>query len=96
MSKTNWGTFCEKIRKKIKGPVLKALRHAIKLVGADPDLQTSAIGTALHLAAEQNKPDVVRVLVGRRANQTIKRNNGETARENAIRLGNTECAALLQ
>ena len=29
LSKTNLETFCEKIRKNIKGPVLKALRHLI-------------------------------------------------------------------
>ena len=30
LSKTKMGTFCKKIRKKIKGPVLKALRHALR------------------------------------------------------------------
>ena len=32
LGKTKWGTLPEKIRKKIKGPVLKAFRHGIKLI----------------------------------------------------------------
>ena len=32
LSKTNLGTLCEKIRKTIKGPVLKAFRHFIYIV----------------------------------------------------------------
>ena len=32
LGKTKWGTLPEKMRKQIKGPVLKAFRHTIKLV----------------------------------------------------------------
>ena len=32
LSKTKLGTFCEKIRKNIKGPALKTLRHGIELI----------------------------------------------------------------
>ena len=32
LSKTKWGTLCEKIRENIKGPALKTFRHGIKLI----------------------------------------------------------------
>ena len=35
LSKTNWGTLGQKMRKKLKGPDLKALRHNIKLIAIE-------------------------------------------------------------
>ena len=62
--------------------------------GAQLDLQDCG-GTALWWAAYGNQPAVVRFLVGRGADQTI-RGDGRTPREVAVQKGNTECAALLQ
>ena len=65
--------------------------------GAQLDLLDSCGCTALWWAAGRNHPAVVRLLVGRGADQTIRGGwNGETPREVAVQKGNTECAALLR
>ena len=75
--------------------------------GALLDLQDGAGRTALWYAAYSNHlamwwaayrkhPAVVRLLVGRGADQTIKCCDGETPREIAVRFGHAECAALLR
>ena len=62
--------------------------------GAQLDLQDCG-GTALWWAAYGNQPAVVRFLVGRGADQTI-RGDGRTPREVAVYHGHTECAALMR
>ena len=63
--------------------------------GAQLDLLDCRGRTALWFAACRNQPAVVRLLVGRGADQTI-RGEGETPREIAVSYGHTECAALLR
>ena len=72
------------------------IAEALADAGAELDLQTSDGSTALHLAAANNKPTVVRLLVSRGTNQTIKDDFGRTAREDAVKFGNTESADLLR
>ena len=64
--------------------------------GAQLDIRGSGGQTALWKAAcRGNCPAVVRLLVGRGADQTIK-GEGRTPREVAVGEGNAECAALLR
>ena len=64
--------------------------------GAQLDLQDCDGGTALWWAACRNQLAVVRLLVGRGADQTIRGRDGRTPREVAVDRSHTECAALLQ
>ena len=64
--------------------------------GALLDLQDGAGRTALWYAAYSNHLAIVKLLVGRGADQTIKCCDGETPREIAVRFGRAECAALLR
>ena len=63
--------------------------------GAQLDLQDVAGRTALWYAAYSNHLAIVKLLVGRGADQTIK-GVGMTPREIAVKNGYTECAALFR
>ena len=64
--------------------------------GAQLDLQDCDGCTALWHAADYNRLAVVRLLVGRGADQTVTDMGGMmTPREVAVEQGHTECAALL-